>query len=81
MRSRFIVSVAIFVCAFASVNWKKVDASDFDVVIYGATPAGIAVAIPIARRAPERRIALVTPVSPNWRHDDQWSQPSRLPDL
>ena len=34
---------------------------EFDVVIYGATPAGIAAAIPIARRTPERRIALVTP--------------------
>ena len=61
MRSQFIVSVAISVCVFALVSAKSVAASEFDVVIYGATPAGIAAAIPIARRAPERRIALVTP--------------------
>jgi hypothetical protein len=33
---------------------------EFDVVIYGATPAGIAAAIPIVRRDPDRRVALVT---------------------
>lgn len=33
----------------------------FDVVIYGATPGGIATAIPLARRNANWRIALVTP--------------------
>ncbi len=36
---------------------------EFDVVVYGATPGGIAAAIPLARRNAKWRVALVTPYS------------------
>lgn len=42
-------------------NWAdESEPQAYDAVIYGATPAGIAAAIPIGRRDPELRVALVT---------------------
>lgn len=54
------ITLIATLCA-ADDNLGVTQSLNFDVVIYGATPAGIATAIPIARRTPERRIALVTP--------------------
>lgn len=53
-------------CACLAILFALVDLAaaqeqrEFDVIIYGATPGGIAAAIPLARRDPKLRIALVT---------------------
>ena len=57
----FIVLVLVLFCASAIADESPPQVKAFDVVIYGATPAGIAAANAIARRAPQRRVALVTP--------------------
>ena len=52
-------SQLVLACLVA--NQATAAKAKFDVIVYGATPSGIAAAVPIARRDPERRIALITP--------------------
>ncbi len=60
MKTRMVLLLlASIACSAGSARAESM--SEFDVVVYGATPGGIAAAIPVARRHPAARIALVTP--------------------
>ena len=61
VNTRSILVFQMLIAACVLSNRANAVAPQLDVVIYGATPAGIAAAIPIAQRVPRRRIALVTP--------------------
>ena len=57
---KFVLLLAL-TSGFAEVTHAADVIHKTDVVIYGATPGGIAAAIPLARRNPKWKIALVTP--------------------
>ena len=51
----------LLIAARTSPGQASAVSTEFDAIIYGATPAGIASAISLARRDPHRQIAIVTP--------------------
>ena len=61
MTTQPILVFQLLIVACVLSNRAHAVAPQPEVVIYGATPAGLAAAISLARRAPERQIMLVTP--------------------
>ena len=55
------LSAFALLAMIAAVSAEEVQHLEYDVVVYGATPGGIAAAIPVARNDSKHRIALVTP--------------------
>lgn len=58
-----ILALLLVIHADVSSNRIKAATQEADVVVYGATPSGLAAAVAIARRAPERRVTIVTAYS------------------